>query len=120
MAMNRDEGQENPEGGRIDFNKRSQISAPSDPQILRVLKRQVDLIVDRKNRFNGDRVTQQVFLNAVVIGMEVFGDEFIEKRYKEGYAILGPAYIADEPHAPPGAGRPLRKQIEERRGRFLS
>jgi hypothetical protein len=119
MAKNRDAGQEKSESGRIDFSKRSQISAPSNKQIIRLLKDQVDM-VDRHFEFNGQRVTQQIFLNAVVIGMEIYGDEFVRKLYREGSAVLAPAYIADEPHAPPGAARPLRKQIEERRGRFLS
>jgi hypothetical protein len=112
MAENRDGEQGESEGGRIELDKRSQISAPSDKQILRMLKRQVDMI-DRENRFNGGRVSQQVFLNAVVIGMEIYGDEFVRELYREGSAILAPAMIADEPHAPSGAGRPLRHQVAE-------
>lgn len=97
----------------VKFNKSFQISAPSDKQILKILDRQVEQI-DSRRGFNGGRVTKQVYLNCMVIGLERLGGIAVDEVFDLGAEILSPAVMADEPNAPPDAGRPLRKVIAEK------
>ncbi len=103
----------------VEFSKSHQISAPSDKQILRILDDQVER-VDMLRKFNGGRVTKQVYLNCIVIGLEILGKELIEHAFNLGAEVFGPAIMYGEPNAPTGAGRLLKKAIAKKRASPLT
>ena len=101
-------GEENP---RLALGKASQISAPSDPQIISLIDEMTWRIAQRR-RFNGQPVTKQLFLNCVLTAIAHDGPEMWDYLFELGAGILGPALMAGEPGVPAAAARPLRKRFK--------
>ena len=101
-------GEENPP---VRLGKASQISAPSDPQIISLIDEMTWRVAQRR-RFNGQPVTKQLFLNCVLTKIAEDGPEMWDYLFDGGAAILGPALMAGEPGVPAIASRPFRKRFK--------
>lgn len=101
-------GEESPP---IHISKASQISAPSDPQIIELVA-QMAWRVSRRRKFLGQTVTRQTFINCVFTGIAASGPEMWDELFDLGAEILGPAIMAGEPGVAPTAARPLRKRFK--------
>lgn len=101
-------GEENP---NLRLGKASQISAPSDPQIISLIDEMTWRVAQRR-RFNGQPVTKQLFLNCVLTKIAEDGPEMWNYLFDGGAAILSPALMAGEPGIPAIASRPLRKRFK--------
>lgn len=101
-------GEETP---RLALGKASQISAPSDPQIISLIDEMTWRIAQRR-RFNGQPITKQLFLNCVLTAIAHDGPEMWDYLFDLGASILGPALMAGEPGVPVAASRPLRNRFK--------